>query len=276
MNNYQSLAFEVIELSKKIGQFLLVEIKTLKQSDVEEKGLNNLVTHVDKSAEKQIVNALSILIPESGFIAEEGTSNKVGKEFNWIVDPLDGTTNFIHGVPLYSVSIALRKKDELVLGVIYEPNLDECFYTWKGAPSYLNGNKINVSSISKVASSLFATGFPYHDYSKLDNYLQFFAYLMRNSRGVRRLGSAAVDLAYVACGRYDGFYEYGLSPWDVAAGILIVQNAGGFVYDFSGEQNYLFGKEIITMNQFISNEFLCIFKKIFLAEQSALDLNNIK
>jgi myo-inositol-1(or 4)-monophosphatase len=276
MNNYQSLAFEVIELSKKIGQFLLVEIKTLKQSDVEEKGLNNLVTHVDKSAEKQIVNALSILIPESGFIAEEGTSNKVGKEFNWIVDPLDGTTNFIHGVPLYSVSIALRKNDELVLGVIYEPNLDECFYTWKGAPSYLNGNKINVSSISNGASSLFATGFPYHDYSKLDNYLQFFAYLMRNSRGVRRLGSAAVDLAYVACGRYDGFYEYGLSPWDVAAGILIVQNAGGFVYDFSGEQNYLFGKEIITMNQFISNEFLCIFKKIFLAEQSALDLNNIK
>lgn len=265
MYNYQLLTNQVVELSKTIGQFLLSEIKTLKQSDVEEKGIHNLVTYVDKSAEKQIVSALSILIPESGFIAEEGTSTKVGKIYNWIVDPLDGTTNFIHGVPLYAVSIALKENDELVLGVIYEPNLDECFYTWKNAPSFLNGKEIHVSSVQQVDRSLFATGFPYYDYSRLNNFMSFFAYLMQNSRGVRRLGSAAVDLAYVACGRYDGFYEYGLSPWDVAAGILLVQNAGGEIVDFSGEQNYLFGKEIIATNSSISEAFLKIFKEIFLA-----------
>ncbi len=261
--DYSKLTNQVIDLSKTIGQYLLTEIKTLKQSDVEEKGIHNLVTHVDKTAEKKIVDALSILLPESGFIAEEGTSNKVGKEYNWIVDPLDGTTNFIHGVPLYCVSIALKYNDELVLGVIYEPNLNECFYTWKGAPSYLNGKEIHVSSIQKIDHSLFATGFPYYDYSKLDGFMKFFVYLMKNSRGVRRLGSAAVDLAYVACGRYDGFYEYGLCSWDVAAGILLVQNAGGKVYDFSGGNNYLFGKEIVSSNNYIAEDFLILIKNHF-------------
>lgn len=263
MYDYQGLTSQVVELSKKIGAFLLNEIKTLKQSDVEEKGLHNLVTYVDKAAEKQIIDALSLLIPESGFIAEEGTSSKVGKEYNWIVDPLDGTTNFIHGVPLYSVSIALKKGDELVIGVIYEPNLDECFYTWEGAPSYLNGKEIRVSSVQTVDHSLFATGFPYYDYSKLDEFMRFFVYLMQNSRGIRRLGSAAVDLAYVACGRYEGFYEYGLQAWDVAAGILLVQNAGGKVFDFSGEEDYLFGKELVAVNTPISEEFLGLVKEHF-------------
>lgn len=263
MNDYQSLTLQVVELSKTIGEFLLTEIKKISQSDVEEKGIHNLVTYVDKTAEKKIVEALSRLIPESGFIAEEGTSSKVGKEFNWIVDPLDGTTNFIHGVPLYSVSIALKKDDELVIGVIYEPNLDECFYTWKGASSFLNGKEIRVSSITQIDHSLFATGFPYYDYSKLDNFMRFFVYLMKNSRGVRRLGSAAVDLAYVACGRYEGFYEYGLQPWDVASGILLVQNARGKVFDFSGKQNYLFGKEIVASNTPISEEFIVLIKEYF-------------
>jgi myo-inositol-1(or 4)-monophosphatase len=263
MDDYQLLTHRVVKLSKNIGQFLLKEIKTLKQSDVEEKGLHNLVTHVDKEAEKQIVETLSKLLPESGFIAEEGTSTKVGETYNWIVDPLDGTTNFIHGVPLYSVSIALKKDDELVLGVIYEPNLDECFYTWQGAPSYLNGKEIQVSSIITVERSLFATGFPYQEFSKLDNFMEFFIYLMRNSRGVRRLGSAAVDLAYVACGRYEGFFEYGLNAWDIAAGILLVQNAGGKVYDFSGGENYLFGEDIVAVNTTISNEFLHQIKAHF-------------
>ncbi len=263
MYDYQSLTDQVIELSKKTGEFLLHEITTLRQSDVEEKGVHNLVTYVDKAAEKQIVEALSKMIPESGFIAEEGTSSKVGKEYNWIVDPLDGTTNFIHGVPLYCVSIALRKGDELVIGVIYEPNLKECFYTWKGAPAYLNGKEIHVSPIPDVDHALFATGFPYYDYSKLDAFLQFFVYLMKNSRGVRRLGSAAADMAYVACGRYEGFYEYGLQPWDVAAGILLVQNAGGKVFDFSGGQNALFGKEMVAVSGNIAGEFLALIRNHF-------------
>ena len=255
MLDYSKLTYQVIDLSKAIGQYLLTEIKTLKQSDVEEKGLHNLVTHVDKTAEKMIVDALSILLPESGFIAEEGTSNKVGKEYNWIVDPLDGTTNFIHGVPLYCVSIALKRNDELVLGVIYEPNLNECFYTWKDSHSFLNGNIIHVSSIASIEKSLFATGFPYYGYTKLEGFMEFFVYLMKNSRGVRRLGSAAVDLAYVACGRFEGFYEYGLQPWDVAAGILLVQNAGGKVFDFKGNSNYLFGEEIVAVNNYIADDF---------------------
>jgi len=263
MIEYHSLTIQVVDLSKHIGQFLLKEITTLTQNDVKEKGIHNLVTRVDKLAEKKIVVSLSKFIPESGFIAEEGTSNKVGEIYNWIVDPLDGTTNYIHGVPLYSISIALKKNDELVLGVIYEPNLDECFYTWKGAPSFLNGKEIQVSSIQQIDRSLFATGFPYQDYSKLDNFMRFFVYLMRNSRGVRRLGSAAVDLAYVACGRYDGFYEYGLNSWDIAAGILLVQNAGGKVFDFSGKQNYLFGEEIVAVNHHISKTFLELIEQFF-------------
>ncbi|MBN1650653.1 MAG: inositol monophosphatase [Bacteroidales bacterium] len=263
MDNYQLLTNQVVELSKRIGYYLLDEIKTLKQSDIEEKGLHNLVTRVDKSAEKKIVETLSKILPEAGFIAEEGTSTKIGEIYNWIVDPLDGTTNYIHGVPLYSVSIALKKGDELVIGVIYEPNLDECFYTWKGAPTFLNAKEVTVSSIQTVDHSLFATGFPYHDYGRLTNFLEFFAYMMKNSRGVRRLGSAAVDLAYVACGRYDGFYEYGLNPWDVAAGILLVQNAGGKVVDFTGGQNYLFGKEIVAVNDAIAEEFSALIAKHF-------------
>jgi myo-inositol-1(or 4)-monophosphatase len=265
MNNeaLQTLTYQVIELSKNIGSFLLQEIKTLKQSDVQEKGLHNLVTYVDKTAEKRIVEYLEKLMPEAGFIAEEGSSTKIGKEFNWIVDPLDGTTNFIHGVPLYSVSIALKQNDELVLGVIYEPNLDECFYTWKGAPSYLNDSIINVSNIETVDHSLFATGFPYQDYGRLDDFLEFFVYLMKNSRGVRRLGSAAVDIAYVACGRYEGFFEYGLNAWDIAAGILLVQNAGGKVFDFSEGKNYLFGEEIVAVNHSISKEFSTLIQSHF-------------
>lgn len=255
MLDYSKLTNQVIALSKSIGQYLLTEIKTIKQSDVEEKGLHNLVTHVDKTAEKRIVDALGLLLPDSGFIAEEGTSTKIGKEYNWIVDPLDGTTNFIHSVPLYCVSIALKRNDELVLGVIYEPNLDECFYTWKDAPAYLNGKVIQVSKIPLIEQSLFATGFPYYDYSKLEGFMEFFVYLMRNSRGVRRLGSAAVDLAYVACGRFEGFYEYGLQPWDVAAGILLVQNAGGKVTDFKNGSDYLFGQEIVAVNNLIADEF---------------------
>jgi myo-inositol-1(or 4)-monophosphatase len=148
---------------------------------------------------------------------------------------------------------------ELIIGVIYEINLKECFFTWKGSPSYLNGLEIEVSGADLVADSLFATGFPYYDYGRLEPYLNFFRYLMKQSHGIRRLGSAAADLAYVACGRFDGFYEYGLSPWDVAAGALIVKNAGGKVTDFSGGNDFLFGKEIIATNSKVFNDFMKAF-----------------
>jgi len=259
---YKELTLLVCELARKTGRFLQEEIGKLKQNDILTKGIHDFVTYVDKTSEEKIVAGLKTILPGTGFIAEESPGME-RKSVNWIIDPLDGTTNFIHGVPLYCISIALMDNEELVIGVVYEVNMDECFYTWKGAPSYMNGKRIHVSQIQKVAGSLFATGFPYYDYGRLDAYLNLFRHLMQFSHGVRRLGSAAADLAYVACGRYDGFYEYGLQSYDVAAGALIVKNAGGKVSDFSGKENYIFGKEIMAVNDAVYAEFLEVIKTQF-------------
>jgi len=254
--NLEEITKQVITLSKEVGVFIKGEANKLKTSQVEEKGVHNLVTYVDKQAEKSLVAGLQKLIPEAGFIAEEDQSLKKGERYNWIVDPLDGTTNFIHSVPLYSISIALTDGDELILGLIYEINLEECFYSWKGADAFLNGKKITVSTKDKLDNSLLATGFPYYDYSLLDPYLKLFEDLMKSTRGVRRLGSAAVDLAYVAAGRFEVFYEYGLNPWDVAAGAFLVQQAGGRLCDFKDGNNYVFGKQIVASNGKTHNEFM--------------------
>ena len=254
--NLQLTTQQVVNLSKAVGKFIKSEAEFFLSSDIEEKGIHNLVTYVDKQAEKMLVGELRKILPEAGFIAEEDQSLARGDRFNWIVDPLDGTTNFIHSVPLYSISIALNDGDETIIGVIYEINLKECFYSWKGAPAFLNEKEIRVSLQEKLDNSLLATGFPYYDYSLLDPYLALFKDLMRTSRGVRRLGSAAVDLAYVAAGRFEVFYEYGLNPWDVAAGAFLVKQAGGKVTDFKGEENYVFGKEIVSSNYLTHKEFM--------------------
>src|SRR5690606_10092244 len=155
----------------------------------------------------------------------------------------------IHGIPVYSISIALKKADELVLGVVYEINMEECFYAWKGSPAYMNDTIIKVTENTKIADALLATGFPYCDLREMENYFKLFHDLITNCRSLRRLGSAAVDLAYVACGRFDAFYEYKLNPWDVAAGAFLVQQAGGKVSDFKGGTDYLFGEQILASNQ---------------------------
>ena len=256
----QKLCHEVCLISKKVGEFIRSERKNFSTDKIEVKGAHDFVSYVDKTSEKQIIKGLSILLPESGFIAEEGTSSKKGEKYNWIIDPLDGTTNFIHGLPCFAISIALMRtsagKNELVLGVIYEINLDECFYAWEGSKAYLNEQEIFVSKTPTLSDSLLATGFPYYDYSKMDKYMELFNYFMKNTHGLRRLGSAATDLAYVACGRFDGFYEYSLQPWDVAAGVLIVKQAGGKVTDFSGDDNFIFGKELVAGNSIFFDEFL--------------------
>ena len=252
------LAARVCEIAQETGTFLLGEVSRMKSTDILSKGLHNFVTYVDKESERRIVDQLSVLLPGSGFIAEENSELQPG-EYTWVIDPLDGTTNFIHGVPLYCISIGLMHGNETIAGIIYEPNLKECFYTWKSAPAYLNREIIRVSSAPAIRDAIFATGFPYYDYSRLDDYLAIFKHLLQNSHGVRRLGSAAADLAYVACGRYDGFYEYGLSPWDVNAGGLLVKQAGGIVTDFRGEENYIFGKQIIASNNSLYTEFLKLF-----------------
>ncbi|MBD1392213.1 inositol monophosphatase family protein [Mucilaginibacter glaciei] len=254
---------QVIDVSKEAGQFIRQERKTFDPDKIEYKGLNDLVSYVDKTAEELIVKGLELILPEAGFITEEKTQNRAGERYNWIIDPLDGTTNFIHGLPTFSVSIALQDYDELVLGVVYEVNQDECFYAHKGAPAYLNGKEIKVSKIPTVAQSLLATGFPYYDFTKQDAYLKMFAELMRNCHGIRRIGSAAVDLAYTACGRFESFYEYNLNAWDIAAGIVIVKQAGGHVVNFSGGNEVINTRELLATNGNITAEMLDYIAKYF-------------
>lgn len=259
----QKLCRDVCKLTKQVGMFIKSERLKFSTESVEIKGKNDFVSYVDKTSEQKLVEGLALLLPEAGFIAEEGTSSKKGEIYNWIIDPLDGTTNFIHGIPCFAISIALTKNNKLVLGVIYEINLDECFYAWEGSKAYLNEKEISVSKTQKLADSLIATGFPYYNYDRQDEYMELFKHFMKNTRGLRRLGSAATDLAYVACGRFDGFYEYSLRAWDVAAGAFIVQQAGGTVTDFQGNDNYIFGEEIVAGNKACFDEFLGSVKTYF-------------
>jgi myo-inositol-1(or 4)-monophosphatase len=255
---------QVTEVAKQAGQFIRQERLTFDADRIEYKGLNDLVSYVDKTAEQKIVAGLEKILPEAGFITEEKTTTKIGDTYNWIIDPLDGTTNFIHGLPVYSVSIGLQKNDELVLGVVYEINQDECFYAHSDSPAYLNGKEIKVSNKPTVADSLIATGFPYYDFSKQAAYIELFTELMRNCHGLRRLGSAAVDLAYTACGRFESFFEYNLNPWDVAGGIVIVKQAGGHVVNFKGGDEVLHTRELLATNGKITGEMLEYIQKYFI------------
>ena len=258
--NYEKIINEVVELAKEVGVYLRDEQKKISSDIIEKKGKHDFVTYVDKTAEKKIIAQLKNILPEAGFIAEENSEERIDKNLMWIIDPLDGTTNYIHGMSPFAISIGLMENQKMVGGVVYEVGLDECFYAWKGSKAYLNEKEIKVSSTENLEDSLLATGFPYYDYSRLEPFMETLSYFIQNTHGVRRLGTAATDLIYVACGRLEGFYEYGLSPWDVAAGAFIVQQAGGQVSDYLGTDNYIFGKEIIATNSGIYNEFLEIVK----------------
>ncbi|MFM2292857.1 MAG: hypothetical protein RIS29_2670 [Bacteroidota bacterium] len=253
---YKELCLFTCDVARSTGKIMAEERKNFDAGKIENKGMHDLVSYVDKESETRIIAALQTILPESGFIAEEGTSSKHGERFNWVIDPLDGTTNFIQGLPLYCVSIGLLDGDELVLGVVYEVGRDECFYAWKDGGAYLNNEPIHVSNRDNIHDALLATGFPYSEFSRMDEYIEFLKWAMMNARGVRRLGSAAADLAYVACGRFDAFWEYDLKPWDVAAGALLVKEAGGTVTDYKGGTNYLFGKEIVAANGLQDNLIL--------------------
>ena len=252
----QKICRQVNIIAEQTAKFIRNESLSFSSGMIESKGVHDYVSYVDKQAEEILVTELGRILPGAGFIAEEGTGEKNMEGFNWIIDPLDGTTNFIHGLPPFSISIALADRKKVILGVVYEINLDECFYSWEGAPAYLNGKEITVSETRFVRDSLIATGFPYTDFSQMGPFLSSFRFFMENSHGLRRLGSAAADLAYVACGRFDAFYEYGLSPWDVAAGTFIVRQAGGNLSDFQGGDDFLFGGELVASNALIFDEFL--------------------
>ena len=265
MSHLEKLCLQTNEIAKKAGAFIKEQQSKIKADVVEAKGLHDFVTYVDKTSEELIIEELKKILPEAGFIAEEGTETYQSEHYNWIIDPLDGTTNYIHGFSPFAVSIALKEKDEIVLGVVYEISLDECFYSWKGASgAFLNGNTIHVSKAKTVDASLIATGFPYYDYDLLKNFMATLEYFIINSHGVRRPGSAATDLAYVACGRFEAFYEYSLQAWDVAAGSFLVNQAGGSVCDFKGGKDYIFGKEIIASNGLVQEEFKTVVQKYML------------
>lgn len=255
--DYKDICLKVAGLAQNAGRAL----KTTRAKEApqkESKGRNDFVTRFDKQTEERLIRELSELLPQSGFVAEENSSDKRGVSYNWIIDPIDGTTNFIHGLFPYAISIALQENDEIVVGVVYEAGLDECFYAWKDGGAYLNGQRIRVSEAATVADSLIATGFPYTNFSQMNEFIESLNYFMKNSHGMRRLGSAAADLVYVACGRVDAFYEYDLKPWDVAAGAFIVQEAGGRVSDFAGGNNYLYGRQIIATNALVFDEMYSV------------------
>lgn len=220
------------------------------------KGKNDLVTEADIQAEEHILSVIKKHFPDDEVLAEE-TSQKIAmtEERTWLIDPIDGTTNFAHNFPIFCVSIGLWENMQPKMGLVLEVSRDEYFTAQVGKGAFLNGNPISVSSLHDPQGALIGTGFPYTDLSLVDNYLKLFHSLMYTTQGVRRPGAASYDLCCVACGRFDGFYEYSLSPWDVGAAALIIKEAGGKVTDWSGAENWLFGERIVAGNTAL-HEFL--------------------
>ena len=243
-----SLLDQAVSVIEPVGDGLIEQ--RVSESDIEVKGLNSLVSHVDKAAEAQLVKGLSKLLPEAGFLAEEGTAGDAhGARFRWVIDPLDGTTNLIHGLPVFCVSVALVDGASPILAVVYDPNRKECFTATLGGGTKLNGAPVFCAPRAELSEALVATGFPHWDFSRMQSYLGALTDFAKGTRGLRRMGSAAIDLAYVACGRFDAFFEYSLQPWDIAAGLLLVTEAGGRTSDFNGVQtpeDLLSGREVLA------------------------------
>lgn len=231
--------------------------------EVEVKGLHDFVTEVDRAAEAAVVETLHQSFPTHAVMAEEGSPDAARAPYRWIVDPLDGTTNFIHGVAPFSVSVALEDGAGLLAGAIHDPYHDETFHGSRGEGARLDGATIRCSRPESTDLALIATGFPFRELSRLPPYMATFEAVIRSTAGVRRAGSAAIDLAYVACGRYDGFWEVGLSRWDVAAGVLLVREAGGVVTDVVGGESTLDSGDIVAAGPFIHGELLKIVRRAF-------------
>jgi myo-inositol-1(or 4)-monophosphatase len=258
---YEKICLEVQKIARTAGEFCKNERSKLTQDDIETKSTASFVTYVDKTSERMIVDALRCLLPEAGFVTEEGTADYSGEPFTWFIDPLDGTTNYIHGLFPFSVSIGLAAAGRMVTGVVYEVGQNEMFYAWEGSKAFLNGKEISVKKSVRSEDALIGTGFPYYGFDQVNSYLDCMKELMKRSRGLRRMGSAAVDLSYVAAGRFDGFFEHALHAWDVAAGAFILRQAGGIATDFNGGDNWLFGGEIIAASQNYFPEFYSIVNR---------------
>ncbi len=233
--------------AQNAGRFIREESLRFNTQAIEYKEINNVVSYVDKEAEKMIVESLSGMDATIGFITEEETAVTRDRDgYNWIIDPLDGTANFVHGVPHYSVSLALARGKEVLAGVVYHIPADETYWALQGGGAWKGEGRLSVSAAARLQETLMATGFPYYRFEEMNKYIKILEELMQNTHGLRRFGSAALDLAYVAEGRYDGFFEYNLNSYDMAAGVLLVKEAGGSVTDFSGGDNYLFGGDVVA------------------------------
>ncbi|MCK4557435.1 MAG: inositol monophosphatase [Candidatus Aminicenantes bacterium] len=242
------------EAALKAGRMLRENIG--KSSEIFYKGTVDLVTNFDTQAQRVIFDHLSSCFPDHDYLAEEGLNQNKGAEFRWIIDPLDGTTNYAHHFPVFTVSIALEREGEIVLGLIYDPMREEMFSAVKGEGAFLNGEEIRVSAVDDLNKSLLATGFPYDIRASKVNNITHFNNLLTRVQGIRRCGSAAMDLCYVASGRFDGFWELKLSTWDIAAGALIVQEAGGLISDFQNGEFTIYGAEILASNGLIHQQIV--------------------
>lgn len=254
--DFTQLSHDLAALCRATAQFIRQEAVSFNRNMVQHKGLHDMVSYVDQETERRLVAGLHQLLPQAGFIAEEGTevAQKIRGEFTWIIDPLDGTTNFIHGLPVYSISVALLHHEELVVGVVHEVTRDESYRAVRGGGAFLNGRPIRVSEAATLSSSLVATGFPYNRFELLDAYLQVLSQFMQRTHGIRRVGSAAVDLAWVAAGRFELYFEFNINSYDVAAGILLVREAGGRVTQFLKDGDPIFGREIVASNGLVHAE----------------------
>jgi myo-inositol-1(or 4)-monophosphatase len=237
-----------VKAARKAGAIITRASHDIDKLNVQSKRQNDFVSEVDHAAEEALISVLHEAYPTHGFIGEESGEKNSDAEFVWVIDPLDGTTNFLHGFPQYCISIGLLHKGVPNQAVVYDPNRNELFTASKGVGAYLNDRRLRVTKTDHLADALMGTGFPFKEIGGIDDYLRMFKNMTLNSSGIRRPGAAALDLAWVAAGRLDGFWEIGLSPWDMAAGVLLVREAGGLVGDFAGEERFMESGRIVASN----------------------------
>ncbi|MDX1407079.1 MAG: inositol monophosphatase family protein [Saprospiraceae bacterium] len=251
----------VAHIAGEAAAFIRSQVGKVVAEQVESKEQNSLVSYVDKRAEEILVTALTPLVPSPGFVTEEDTVDNNHSEYTWIIDPLDGTTNFLQQIPIFSVSVALIHHGEAVLGCVVDIMQDETYTAWRDGGAWCNGQPIHVSKTPTISESIIATGFPYHKPGALVSLVDVFQGFLTQARGIRRLGSAALDLTYVACGKMDGFYETTLNAWDIAAGTILVREAGGVVSDFDGKGEFVSKQAIVASNALIHQEMLTILNE---------------
>ena len=252
----QKAAFEA-------GKILIDNFGKVSKEDIRKKAATDFISYVDETSERKIIETIQQSFPEHTVFAEEGGMVEKKSDYTWIIDPLDGTTNYLRSVPIFAISIALKYKDETLVGVVYDPVHDDLFYAEKGHGTFLNDKSVQVSRKANLNESFIATGFPFKSKHKLDGYLSVFKGIFNSCIGIRRMGAAAIDLAYVACGRFEGFWEIGLAPWDIAAGRILITEAGGRISDFWNTEDFKDSSYILATNDAIHQELGGIIREEF-------------